>query len=64
MKTQNNNKKTEKPFCWTGRSKDIIYIGDAPNKGDMDRIRENLEYAIKMQKDYYKEQAMTLGGRI
>ena len=32
------------------------YIGDAPNPGDMQKIRENLEYILKVQKNYFEKE--------
>jgi len=31
-----------------------MYKGDAPNEGDMELIRENLERVLKTQEDYWK----------
>ncbi|HUS50250.1 MAG TPA: hypothetical protein VMZ91_08785 [Candidatus Paceibacterota bacterium] len=36
------------------------YIGDAPNPGDMQKIRENLEYILKVQKDYFEKERKKL----
>lgn len=33
---------------------EITYIGDAPNLGDMELIKRNLESALKIQRDYWK----------
>jgi|WetSurMetagenome_2_1015567.scaffolds.fasta_scaffold235330_2 hypothetical protein len=42
----------EERGAYTGRA-DIVYIGDAPNPGDMGLVQGNIEKMLKVQKEYW-----------